>query len=173
LLDRTPDRLDIGNVATPLRPCPLGYYIPLATDFEEPKVSHPFLSDAWFDAVGEIRAKYEGQIPEPPAKIKMNQLVTESPFGEDGITKIFIDTTGGEMVMERGEVEGADVTMTVDYATAKAIIVDQDQAAAMQAFMTGKIKVTGDMMKLMAMNAAPPTDIAQQVAADIKAITAS
>ena len=34
------------------------------------------------------------------------------------------------------------------------MIVDQDPAAAMQAFMAGKIKVQGDMMKLMAVQAA-------------------
>ena len=38
--------------------------------------------------------------------------------------------------------------------------------------MTGKIQVQGDMMKLMAMQAAMPTDEAsQQIAEEIKAIT--
>jgi putative sterol carrier protein len=49
--------------------------------------------------------------------------------------------------------------------------VEQDQAAAMQAFMSGKIKVQGDMTKLMMMNAAPPDDLAKTVASEIKAIT--
>jgi hypothetical protein len=143
---------------------------PVHTAFEEPDVPHQFLSDAWFDAVGEIRAKYEGQAPPMPAKVKMNQVVTDVPFG-DGTVKIYIDTTSGEMELERGELEGADVTMTVDYLTAKALLVDQDQAVAMQAFMTGKIKVVGDITKLMAMNAAPPTELAMQVAGEIKQIT--
>ena len=62
--------------------------------------------------------------------------------------------------------------MTTDYETAKALFVEQDAAAGMQAFMTGKITVQGDMMKLMAMQTAMPTDEAsRQIADEIKAIT--
>ena len=43
--------------------------------------------------------------------------------------------------------------MTVDYLTAKAIIVDGNPQAGMQAFMAGKIKVQGDMTKMMALQA--------------------
>jgi hypothetical protein len=38
--------------------------------------------------------------------------------------------------------------------------------------MSGKIKVQGDMTKLMMMNAVPPDEIAKQVAAEIKDLTA-
>ncbi len=60
--------------------------------------------------------------------------------------------------MELGELDDADVTVTTDYDTAKAMFVDQDPAVAMQSFMTGKIKVQGDMMKLMAMQTPMPQD---------------
>ena len=53
--------------------------------------------------------------------------------------------------MESGQLETPDLTVTTDYDTAKKIFVDQDQAGGMQAFMAGKIKVQGDMMKMMAM----------------------
>ena len=52
-----------------------------------------------------------------------------------------------------------------------AVLVDQDQAGAMQAFMSGKIKIQGDMTKLMAMQGAPPDEFAKKVAEEIKAIT--
>jgi len=42
----------------------------------------------------------------------------------------------------------------------------------MQAFMSGKIKVVGDMTKLMTMNATPPTDAQKAAAEDIKNLTA-
>ena len=42
----------------------------------------------------------------------------------------------------------------------------------MQAFMSGKIKVTGDMTKIMMMNAVQPDEVAKKVAAEIKEITA-
>ena len=104
--------------------------------------------------------------------IKINQVVTDVPFGE-GTVKSFMDTSSGEMVMDLGELPDADATVTTDYATAKAIFVNQDQAAGMQAFMSGKIKVVGDMMKVMGMQTAiPQTDITKIVAYEIKSITA-
>jgi putative sterol carrier protein len=52
------------------------------------------------------------------------------------------------------------------------LLIDQDQAATMQAFMGGKIKVEGDMMKIMGMQTAMPQDaIAIKIAAEIKEIT--
>jgi membrane peptidoglycan carboxypeptidase len=65
-----------------------------------------------------------------------------------------------------------EVTVTIDYATAKAIFVDNNPQAGMQAFMAGKIKVQGDMTKLMAMGQAAPDPTAAEVAAKIKEITA-
>jgi putative sterol carrier protein len=41
----------------------------------------------------------------------------------------------------------------------------------MQAFMAGKIKVQGDMTKLMAMQQGAPDPVAEEVAAKIKEIT--
>ena len=60
--------------------------------------------------------------------------------------------------MDLGELDAPDATITTDYDTAKALFVDGDQAVAMQAFMAGKIKVQGDMMKIMAMQTAMPPD---------------
>ena len=104
-----------------------------------------------------IRAKYEGQTAAVTPVIRVNQIITDVPFG-DGTVKSYIDTSSGAVVMELGELEAADVTVTTDYDTARKMFVEQDQAAGMQAFMSGKIKVQGDMMKMMAMQTAcPPT----------------
>lgn len=136
-------------------------------------MSHQFLSDEWMAAAKEIRAKYEGQTGKVSQSIRINQVVTDVPFGAGTVTS-FIDTSSGDVIMDLGELEGPDCTVTTDYATAKAIFVDGDQAAAMQAFMGGKIKVQGDMMKMMALQTAMPTDEAtKQIAEDIKAITAA
>jgi putative sterol carrier protein len=133
-------------------------------------VTHQFLSDEWMDAVREIRARYADQAAPVPYKVKLNQVITSVPFG-DGEVHLYVDTTDGSVHMERGQIDDAEVTLTTDYDTAKSIIVDQDQAAAMQAFMSGKIRVQGDMTKLMMMNATPPDDVAKQVAAEIKGVT--
>ncbi len=62
--------------------------------------------------------------------------------------------------------------MTREVKTAKALFVDQDPAVAMQSFMNGKIKVQGDMMKLMAMQTAlPSNDFTEKIAQEIKDIT--
>jgi hypothetical protein len=135
-------------------------------------MSFPFLSNEWMAAAHDIRAKYEGQVPAVTTSIKINQVVTDVPFG-DGTVTSYLDTSSGAVVMELGELPDADATITTDYATAKAMFVDGDQAAGMQAFMSGKIKVQGDMMKLMALQTAMPNDaVSQQIAEEIKSITA-
>ena len=124
------------------------------------------------EAARAIREKYKDQAPKITVVVKVNQVITNVPFGE-GQVKSYMDTSSGEMVMELGELSDADATVTTDYHTARMIFVEQDQSAAMQAFMSGKIKVQGDMMKVMGMQTAiPATDIAKVVAEEIKAITA-
>ena len=134
-------------------------------------MTHEFLSDDWMNAARAIRAKYEGQTPKIAASIRINQVITEVPFGS-GEVKSFIDTSSGDMQMDLGELENPDAVVTTDWATARAMFALGDQAAAMQAFMSGKIKVTGDMMKLMSMQTAvPQTDITVKIADEIKGIT--
>ena len=135
-------------------------------------MTHPFLSEEWMAEAKAIREKYADQVPAVTAVIRINQVVTDVPFG-DGEVRSFIDTSDGAMSMEIGELPDADATITTDYDTAKALFVDQDQAATMQAFMSGKIKVQGDMMKMMAMQTGmPQDDIAKKISAEINEITA-
>ena len=132
-------------------------------------MTFPFLSDEWMDAAKAIRAKYQGQAPKITAVIRINQVITDVPFG-DGTVKSYMDTSSGEMEVELGELENPDAVVTTDWATARQIFLDQ--AAAMPAFMGGKIKVAGDVMKMMAMQTAiPQSDITAKVADEIKAIT--
>jgi putative sterol carrier protein len=135
--------------------------------------THEFLSDGWFEAAKAIAEKYADQIPPINVAVTMNQVVTEAPFG-DGTVKTRVDTSSGRLQMEQGEHDTADVTMTLDYGTARKLFVDQDQAAVMQAFMSGKIKVQGDMGKMLAMQAGQgvPTEAAKQAADELKAMTA-
>jgi hypothetical protein len=109
-------------------------------------MAYEFLSDEWMDAVDALRA----EAPEPPAAAKdlvVNLVVTECPFGDrEGHIK------GG--VLERGLADDAPTKLIVPYDVAKALFVENNPQAAMQAFMAGKIKVEGDMTKIMAMQAA-------------------
>jgi putative sterol carrier protein len=74
--------------------------------------------------------------------------------------------------MDLGSLDSPDVTVTTDYDTARQLFVEQDPAASMQAFMSGKIKVEGDITKVMAMQMGLPNDQrAAEVAAEIRNIT--
>ena len=116
---------------------------------------YAFLSDEWLEAAKSIREEYAGKTAPPAHAVQMNQIITEVPFG-DGTIDAHMDTSSGEMEMDIGHLEDPDLTVTLDYATAKAIFVDGNPQAGMQAFMAGKIKVQGDMTKLMAMQSGTP-----------------
>ena len=134
-------------------------------------MTSPFLSDEWMSAAKAIRLKYADQATKVTSSIRMNQVITDVPFG-DGTIKCFLDTSSGDVTMELGELDTPDLTLTTDYETARQVFVEQNQAAGMQAFMAGKIKVQGDMMKMMAMQTSMPQDeVAKKIAAEIKDIT--
>jgi hypothetical protein len=123
-----------------------------------------FLSDEWFDQVEQLRA----DMPEPApavANLKLNLTVAGGPDGDKDI-----HLAGG--AFGRGHVDGAETKLTVPFDTAKQMFVLGNQQAAMQAFMSGQIKVEGDMSKLMAMQSAGgPTPEQQAFQEKLKAIT--
>jgi putative sterol carrier protein len=133
---------------------------------------YPFLSDEWIEEVHALRAEFRASAPTLPAQaaMRMNLVVTEIPFAED-VLQAHLDTSSGELQIDKGHLDIADLTVTVDYFTAKAILVDGNPQAAMQAFMAGKIRVEGDMAKLMALQATPPDESAHDLAERLRAIT--
>jgi putative sterol carrier protein len=133
--------------------------------------TYPFLSEEWMAEAKKIREEYKGKTSPVAHTVKMNQVITAVPFG-DGTINAHMDTSSGEMEMDTGHLDTADVTVTLDYDTAKAIFVDGNPQAGMQAFMAGKIKVEGDMTKLMAMQQTSPDPAALELAGKIKEITA-
>jgi formylmethanofuran dehydrogenase subunit C len=131
----------------------------------------PFLSDEWIEAAQAIREEYRGKVRPMAHAVRMNQVITDVPFGT-GIIESHMDTSSGEIELDFGHITEPDLTVTMDYATAKAIIVEGNPAAGMQAFMAGKIRVQGDMTKLMAMQqSAEPDPVAAEAASRIQAIT--
>jgi putative sterol carrier protein len=128
-------------------------------------MSYVFLSDEWFDAVEGLR----DEVPEASAAVadlKLNIVVSGGPDGDREI-----HMAGGQF--ERGLADGAPTKVTVPYDVARSMFIDGNQAAAMQAFMSGQIKVEGDMTKLMAMQSAGgPTPEQQALQAKLQALTA-
>ena len=129
-----------------------------------------FLTEEWVIEARRIREEFQGDVPAPAHSVRMNQIITEVPFGDSDV-KAYMDTSDGSLVMDLGELDNPDLTVTVDYITAKAIIVDGNPQAGMQAFMAGKIKVQGDISKLMALQAGAPDAATMEVSAKIQEIT--
>ena len=135
-------------------------------------MSHQFLSDDWIEAAREIRHKWADRVPDVPIQVRINVVATKVPFGS-GTVNAHIDSSNGRLEMELGALENPDLTVTTDYDTARQLFVAQDPAASMQAFMSGRIKVEGDITKLMLMQTSvPQTDETLEVAEEIRRITA-
>ena len=135
---------------------------------------YPFLSDEWISEARRIREEFRDDAQPVTNPVRINQVITEVPFGP-GDVEAHIDTSSGELEMGLGHLESPDVSMTLDYLTAKAIFVDGTREAAMQAFMAGKIRVQGDLTKLivaMQDQSVPITPGAGELTRRIKEITA-
>jgi hypothetical protein len=131
---------------------------------------YQFLSQEWIDKVREMRQAHVDEHGKPAAdfEIRMNQVVTDIPFGE-GELKTYIDTSQGFLDIELGELADAEITVRIDYETAKSIFVNLDTQAAITAFMNGRIRITGDFTKLMSLQGAVspdglnPSDVAKRI----------
>ncbi len=109
---------------------------------------HPFLSDDWLAEARRMGKEYADQLDAGEYLIRMNQVITGVPFG-DGTLHTHIDSSSGTMEIETGHLEEPDVTVTLDYETARSVFIEGNREAGMQAFMAGKVVVQGDMTKLL------------------------
>ena len=109
-----------------------------------------FLTDDWFTTVEQLNAA-AGDLNLPPAlaNLAINLVVTDA----SGNIELSLD--GGKIV--KGTSPNAKTTLNMDAETLRKVFLEFDMAAAMQAFMTGKIKVQGDMSQLMALQTAKPS----------------
>jgi hypothetical protein len=142
----------------------------------EPAAKHEFLSPGWIDAVAAIRDEFHGSVPPTDFVLRANLVVTDVPFG-NGEVRGSIDTSEG-LVIEPIELDTPDLTAQLDYETAKALFVEQDPQAILQAFFGGKIRITGDVTKLLALplpkpgDTAPELDVMRTISERVKAVTA-
>jgi putative sterol carrier protein len=133
---------------------------------------YPFLSAEWTASARSITEAHVSQVsPDPANVLRMNLLVTEVPFGDEDV-KAYLDTSSGLVELDLGHLESADLSVTLDYATAKAMLIDQNPQAGMQAFMAGKIRVEGDMTKLLMLQGGQSHPGALAVAEELREITA-
>ena len=104
-----------------------------------------FLSEEWASDTTAALNAHEGfrnAIGSADLTIQFN--VAEAP---DGDVDYYLQSTGGATALRVGSIETPDVTVKQSYETATAI--SQGELNTQTAFMTGKLKVSGNLAKLM------------------------
>lgn len=126
-----------------------------------------FMSKDWFDKVRELR-EAAGHIETPAAlhDLIINITVPDTEDGEKHMSLV-------SGMIEEGHHDEAPTTMTLPMNLAHRIFIDNDQSAGMQGFMSGEIKIEGDMSKLMALQTAQPSDDQKKLQQQIQEITAA
>ncbi len=103
-----------------------------------------WLSQEWLD---ETKKMADSQPERPGASARMQYVVTG---GADGDIKYYWVLVNGKLEESKlGELADAEVTMTQSYEDAKKIQTGELDANA--GFMQGRVKVTGNMAKLMSL----------------------
>ena len=109
-----------------------------------------FLTSDWTSAVQEGLNNHDGfKSAVANADLALQFNVSDAP---DGDVSYYMKAGGGTAEVAIGEMEGADVTIGQTYETATAIF--NGELNVQTAFMTGKLKVSGNLAKLMMHQAA-------------------
>lgn len=104
-----------------------------------------FLSEEWASEVTSALSQHPGfKNAIGSAELGIQFIVSDGPDGE---VEYYLKTGGGNSTMAVGTLEGADVTVRQGYDTASAI--SKGELNTQTAFMTGKVKVSGNLAKLM------------------------
>jgi putative sterol carrier protein len=103
-----------------------------------------FLTDEWAKAVTEAANSSEAFKQAATGKSVTAQNVVTTADGE---TKYWFALQDGQAQVEMGEAPDPEATLTADYDTAVALT--KGELNATSAYMSGKLKIQGDMMKLM------------------------
>lgn len=104
-----------------------------------------FLSEEWAQDVTNALNSHEGfKNAIGAADLAIQFHVDEAPEGE---VDYYLKTSGGVATLALGSIEDPDVTVKQSYDTAVAI--SKGELNTQTAFMTGKLKVSGNLAKLM------------------------
>jgi putative sterol carrier protein len=103
-----------------------------------------YLSQEWLD---ETRKLAESQPVRPGATARIQYVTTGGPEGD--IKYYWVLEDGKILDSQLGEVDDADFTLTMTYDDA--VKVQQGELDPNAAFMQGRMKVSGNMAKLMSL----------------------
>jgi putative sterol carrier protein len=105
-----------------------------------------YLSEEW---AKEVNNRLQGsEAVKNAAKgqnITLQQVFTDVP--EKGEVKSYFKLTDGQPELGLGETEGSEATITQSYDTA--VSVNKGELQGQAAFMQGKLKIQGNLMKVM------------------------
>ena len=105
-----------------------------------------FLTEEWANTMTDaLNSSEDFQSAAAGQAVKLQQVVTDTPDG--GEAKYYFTLDGGKAQVALGEIPDAEATLTQSYETAVAIT--KQELNAQNAFMQGKLKISGNMMKLM------------------------
>jgi hypothetical protein len=125
-------------------------------------MGHRFLSEGWITAVKALRAEYDDRLPKmdiPAVRVNLDITGVPAEVAPDGVVHAHADTNGPGLTLDVGPLADPDLTVTVDHDTAYDLLVDQRPNAAIGAFLTGRIKINGDMERLAAGGSFDPAAI--------------
>lgn len=122
-----------------------------------------FLSQAWFDEVATLNAN-AGELNLPPnlASLVLNANIT----GDNPVALHLKDGKIGQ-----NHVDNAVSTVSIDSDTLAQLIAGKDTSVALEAFMTGKIRIDGDMSAVLALQSAKPSTEQKALYKQILAVT--
>lgn len=104
-----------------------------------------FLSDEWLSEVeSRLNSSEAFQNAAKGQAARLQQQVAGAPVGDVGYGFVL---DGGKVQLTKGEIDNPEATISQDYATA--VAMNKQEITGQQAFMQGKLKVSGNLMKIM------------------------
>ncbi|WP_169392880.1 MULTISPECIES: SCP2 sterol-binding domain-containing protein [Psychrobacter] len=123
-----------------------------------------FLTEDWFNEVDQIASEV-GELNLPPALANMTINLKVLDSSGD------VEANYAQGYLHKGLTDAATTTLILDRETLQNLISGFDINEVMGAFMTGKIRVEGDMSQLMALQTARPSAEQKQLFKRVYAMT--
>ena len=123
-----------------------------------------FLTDEWFNEV-ETLGREAGELNLPPALA--NMVINLKVSDGDNV----MDANFADGLLNRGLNDDATTTLLLDRETLQSFVTGFDMNQIMGAFMSGKIRVEGDMSQLMAVQTARPSSEQKELFKKVKDMT--
>ena len=103
-----------------------------------------FLTDEW---AREVKNAVQANDSVKSAAGSMTARVQQVITTPDGEKRYWFKLEGGDVDLGMGDIDNPDATITQDYDTAVAL--SKNELTGTAAYMSGKLRVSGDLMKLM------------------------